>query len=403
MKTLPDTPNLDHLRQQAKDLLPHLRTMRPGASLSDAQALVAEQYGFRTWPDLKAEVERRTATTAPSDAGGSKAVAVAAAFGLGAPAGPMQALTRQWAGQAWALRTDRGRWLARRLFEWHDEAGVDSEVALAEAAVKAGIVTLEPVRSPAGAIVERLGEERWRVYTYPPLGPDPTLPAHPRHAAAAGRILGTVHALRLASPVPVVPWISQVRPESQWRELQRSAARDGLEWAERLDQAIPQVMDAYEIVESLEAAGEVVFSACHFAFATVGADDLAVTTWEHAGATPVRWEFGTLLAGWSGGVHDAVNAPAAAAFTAAYAEAVGGGVPQPLTLGIFTSAVCANHSWLFTRVRLSLCAADADRREVAAREVPWLLEHLPSRAHFESVLGCITQDGGERRRGGQIA
>jgi hypothetical protein len=337
MKTLPDTPNLDHLRQQAKDLLPHLRTMRPRASLSDAQALVAEQYGLRTWPDLKAEVERRTATTAPIDVGASNARAVAAAFGLGAPAGPMEALTRQWAGQAWALTTDRGRWLARRLFDWHDEAGVDSEVTLAEAAVKAGVVTLEPVRSAAGAIVERLGEERWRVYTYPPLGPDPTHPADPRHAAAAGRILGTVHALRLTSPVPVVPWISQVRPESQWRELQQVAAQHGTPWAGRLDEAIPYVMDAYGVVEPLDRAGEVVFSACHYAFATMGPDDLAVTTWEHAGATPVRWEFGSLLAEWSGGVHDAVNAPAAAAFTAGYVEAAGG-VPHPLTLGMFTSA-----------------------------------------------------------------
>ena len=388
MKTLPDTPNLDHLRQQAKDLLPQLRTVRPGASLSDAQALVAEQYGFRTWPDLKAEVERRTNATGPVDAGGSMAQAVAAAFDLGAPAGPLQALTRQWAGQAWALTTDRGRWLARRLFDWHDEAGVDSEVALAEAAVKAGITTLEPVRSMAGAIVERLGQERWRVYTLPPLGPDPPLPADPRHAAAAGRIIGTVHALRLTPPVPVVPWISQVRPEPQWRELQRAAAQHGLAWADRLDEAIPDIMDAYGVVEALDTAGEVVFSACHYAFAMMGPDDLAVTTWEHAGATPVRWEFGTLLAGWSGGVDDAVNAPAASAFVAGYAETAGG-VPHPLNLGIFTSAVCANHSWLFTRIRLSLCAGDADRRAVAAKEVPWLLEHLPSGAQLEAVLDSV--------------
>jgi len=388
MKTLPDTPNLDHLRQQAKDLLPQLRTVRPGVSLADAQALVAEQYGFRTWPDLKAEVERRNAARGPVDEGGSSAHAVATAFDLGTPAGPMQALTRQWAGQAWALTTDRGRWLARRLFDWNDEAGVDNEVTLAAAAVKAGITTLEPVRSASGAIVERLGTERWRVYTMPQLGPDPALPADPRHAAAAGRILGTVHALRLAPPTPVVAWISQVRPESGWRELQCSAAQEGIEWAERLDEAIPDIMDTYEVVEPLDAAGEVVFSACHYAFATMGPDDLAVTTWEHAGATPLRWEFGSLLAGWSGGVQGAPNASAASAFTAGYIEAAGG-LPRPLSIGIFTSAVCANHSWLFTRIRLSLCAGDADRKAVAAKEVPWLLDHLPSRSHFEAVLDCV--------------
>jgi adenine phosphoribosyltransferase len=124
--------------------------------------------------------------------------------------------------------------------------------------------------------------------------------------------------------VPVVPWVSHVRPERQWRELQRAAAQHGLAWADRLDREIPDIMDAYGAVGALDNAGEVVFSACHYAFATMGPDDLAVTTWEHAGATPVRWDFGTLLAGWSGGVDDAVNAPAASAFVAGYAETAGG-------------------------------------------------------------------------------
>jgi hypothetical protein len=51
MKTLPDNPNLDHLRRQAKDLLAGLRDSHPDASLADAQASLAEQYGFRTWTD----------------------------------------------------------------------------------------------------------------------------------------------------------------------------------------------------------------------------------------------------------------------------------------------------------------------------------------------------------------
>ena len=59
MKTLPDNPNLDHLRRQAKDLLLGLRDSTPAASLADAQASLAEQYGFDSWPQLKAEVDRR--------------------------------------------------------------------------------------------------------------------------------------------------------------------------------------------------------------------------------------------------------------------------------------------------------------------------------------------------------
>jgi len=59
MKTLPENPNLDHLRKQAKDLLAGLRDCDPCASLADAQASLAEQYGFRAWTDLKAEVDRQ--------------------------------------------------------------------------------------------------------------------------------------------------------------------------------------------------------------------------------------------------------------------------------------------------------------------------------------------------------
>jgi hypothetical protein len=53
MKTLPDSPNMDHLRQQAKDMLGQLRSSHPNAALSEAQAAIARQHGFHTWTALK--------------------------------------------------------------------------------------------------------------------------------------------------------------------------------------------------------------------------------------------------------------------------------------------------------------------------------------------------------------
>lgn len=52
-RPLPDRPNLRHLKDQAKDLLKagHAR------SLSDAQLQIARQYGFPSWPKLKAHVD----------------------------------------------------------------------------------------------------------------------------------------------------------------------------------------------------------------------------------------------------------------------------------------------------------------------------------------------------------
>jgi len=51
-RRLPDGPNLDHLRKQAKDRLALLRVTSPGAALHDAQLALAREYGFASWPKL---------------------------------------------------------------------------------------------------------------------------------------------------------------------------------------------------------------------------------------------------------------------------------------------------------------------------------------------------------------
>ena len=389
MKTLPDSPSLHHLRRQAKDVLVQLRDVRPGATLADAQKLVAEQYGFRTWPDLKAEVDRRGAAVRTAEEGTEAAVALA--FDLGAPQGRLVAVERQWAGQAWSLTTERGRWLARRLFDWFDESNVETEVLLAEAAAGAGIRTLRPVRSKAGAIVEPLAGARWRVYELPSLGPEPSTPADPGLAAAAGRILARVHNLRLPAPHPVPRWLTFARSEEQWRHLHGAAESAGAPWAARLAEVIPTIVEVSEIVEPVGPGQDTVLSASHYApnaFRVAGADDLAVVSWEHAGATLPRWDLGATLAAWSGGVPGEVNRAAATALVAGYAGEAD--VPRPFDLGAFTAAVCAELNWLASRIRIALTEADEERREQADRAVPWLIERPPSRARFQAILDAVS-------------
>jgi hypothetical protein len=53
---LPAHPNLDHLRKQAKALLGDLVSRNPNAKLADALHEVAREYGFASWPKLKAHV-----------------------------------------------------------------------------------------------------------------------------------------------------------------------------------------------------------------------------------------------------------------------------------------------------------------------------------------------------------
>ena len=56
-RTLPARPNLEFLKNEAKDRLDDLRRTAPRAQLSDAQFALSKDYGFASWPKLKAHVE----------------------------------------------------------------------------------------------------------------------------------------------------------------------------------------------------------------------------------------------------------------------------------------------------------------------------------------------------------
>jgi hypothetical protein len=55
-RRLPDHPNLEHLKRQAKDLLAELRRRAPAMHLADAQRALAREYGFASWTKLKTHV-----------------------------------------------------------------------------------------------------------------------------------------------------------------------------------------------------------------------------------------------------------------------------------------------------------------------------------------------------------
>jgi len=92
MPELPDRPDLDQLRRQARELLRaadkgepsavgRLRAVSDRVMLSAAQLAVAREYGYRSWAALKAEVERRRAgqpffvTLVSEDSGAGRAAA----------------------------------------------------------------------------------------------------------------------------------------------------------------------------------------------------------------------------------------------------------------------------------------------------------------------------------------
>jgi hypothetical protein len=57
---LPPRPNLEFLRNQAKERLPSLQQQNDSARLADAQHAIALEYGFTNWASLKAHVDALT-------------------------------------------------------------------------------------------------------------------------------------------------------------------------------------------------------------------------------------------------------------------------------------------------------------------------------------------------------
>ena len=56
-RNLPARPNLEFLKKEAKSLLDLLHQGDGAAQLADAQHALAREYGFASWPKLKAHVE----------------------------------------------------------------------------------------------------------------------------------------------------------------------------------------------------------------------------------------------------------------------------------------------------------------------------------------------------------
>lgn len=64
-RKLPALPNLQYLRKEAKELLEARQPHTPGWKLADAQHALAREYGFDSWPKLKAHVESLAVLVSP--------------------------------------------------------------------------------------------------------------------------------------------------------------------------------------------------------------------------------------------------------------------------------------------------------------------------------------------------
>lgn len=395
MKTLPDNPNLDHLRRQAKDLHAGLRDTAPATSLADAQASLARQYGFRTWPDLVAEVERRRGAADVADE--VLASAVAARYDLGEVTAPMRSVARSDSiGRRWSLETGRGRWAVRTLDAWWPIVDVETEVALQDAAAAAGVLLPAPVRSRSGAVVESIGGHRWRVNEWLHSGPPLSAPVSASVTYAVGGMLAKVHGLGM--PVDrLSPWHARKLSDASWTGLVASAEARGADWAAALADAAAALTELETVGEGAPTAPPVL---CHNNLTPGNVSlgrggSLVVAGWEQAGGQPPAWELADALRSWALDPSGEVNVAGAGAMVAGY-RAVAGAVPQ-LDLAAFRGTATGLVNYVAGQVEVALEAPDGEDRRYADRSVRHLLAHLPTRASFDRLLDAVvgSRSGGD--------
>ncbi|MBF9132180.1 phosphotransferase [Plantactinospora sp. S1510] len=388
MKTLPDNPNLDHLRQQAKDLLAGLRDADPTATLTQAQAALAAQYGFRAWTDLKTEVDRLRGQADTADP--ALARAIADRYGLGEVVGEMRSVARpDDTGRRWSLPTDQGRWAVRTMDTWWPIVDAETDVALQQAAAAAGVLLPAPVRSRAGNIVESIDGHSWRTYEWLHSGPPLSAPASSSVTREVGRILATIHGLAL--PVDrISPWHRSRLSAVGWPELAATATAARASWAAALREAVPTLTDLDAVAPDGPAPEPVLTHNVLGPASTRLAPDgrLVVVGWEHAGGQPPSWELGNALLDWTVNPGGGVNTAGARALVDGH-RAKAGALP-PLDLGMFRGAVHSLANYVFGQVQTALDTHETEDRRYADRSVRHLLSNLPTRAVLEQLLAVAT-------------
>lgn len=389
MRTLPQASNLDYLKQQAKDLLDALRENEPNASLSDAQRALAKQYGFRTWTELRSEVERVRSKTLSFDQ--QTAVLVAEAFDLGDLVEPPVLMHTDVMGPWLRLNTLSGSWSAHAVLVWVDDVQAEETARLMNAARAAGVKVPLARRTEAGALVEEAGAYRWRVDEWMDLGPSVVHPVSKSVAFKAGELLGTLHALRLEPARGMNPWLgAKPRSAQDWDGILSVARGKNASWAPALAEALPAIIDISAAHVDPPTEGLILTHTDFQPPSThIGREgSLTSTGWEFAGAIPPSWHLGMVLDSWCSKPDEGTNTAVAKPLLDGY-KSVAGSVP-PLDLSVFSPVITAWLNWLVSRMNYALQDEDADKRVSAEREVANMLAFPHGRERFERLLDAAS-------------
>lgn len=385
MRVLADNPSMEFLRREAKDLLGALRESEPGATLADAQRALADVYGFRTWGDLKAEVDRRR--DAVPEAPPGLAAGLAEHFGLGDVTG-LTPVRYEYMGRRWCLETERGRFLLSPVFDWIGDAQASVAVDLQERARAAGVASPVPVRTADGGLVRRVADQNWRVDEWIDLGPAPLRPVAADVAGRLGELLATIHGLEVATDRAVEgPWITHRPSEASWAGLLERAERAGKRWAPALAALSPIVRELGTIVGEADP-GSAIISNCDLVPEGVrlGPDGrLVVVHWDFTGPMIPTWELGTVLVQWA--LHERLNVGAARAILDGYRRRAG--TAPTLTLGSFHVGVTGWLNWAYNQACEAIDPRSADKADFAERALQATLVDPLRVSGLEDLLAAL--------------
>jgi Ser/Thr protein kinase RdoA (MazF antagonist) len=390
MRILPDHPSLDFLRREAKDVLAAMRESAPATSLAEAQRSLADQYGFRDWTQLKAEVDARRADPPIAPAG--LAEAIAEAFGLGALTAPVAPISFAPTGRRWCLTTDRGRFVAAPHYDWMSDAQAATAMQLQRAARDAGVRAPDPIPSAAGGWIATIGGEPWRVDAWVDLGPTPLPPIRVALAETLGRITATLHDLALPTDLAISPYLTWRRPAEDWEALVARARTADAPWTDGLVDLVRTVVPSLSSIE-LPAGieDELILCSCNLIpenVATAEGDELVVVEWLFAGALTPALELASMLPHWF--VGSSVNERGIAAFLEAYAKTSERKAAPVLTRSSFAVAATGWLNWTFNTFCEAIDPATRDKAAFTAREANDLLAHPLTVERIDQLAALTT-------------
>ena len=389
MRLLADNPSMEFLRREAKDLLSALRESDGRATLADAQRTIAEEYGFRTWSELKTEVDRRREDIPRAPEG--LAEGVASAFGFGTVTAPMSPIRYEYMGRRWELHTERGRFVVRPVFDWIDDRQAEIAVDLQERARSVGVRSPVAMRTPDGGLVRRVLDQSWRVEHWIDVGPTPVeKPVQPAVAKRVGVILAAIHEVAPRTDRPIQGrWVSPAdRPtEAKWQALlDRSRAAD-MPWVDDLAALSPTIEQLTAVTEE-PPQDSIVITNCDLGVGqmrTGPGGDLVVMHWDFAGPMVPEWELATTL---FHSTQEGSNLEAARALSAGYRERRG--YTPSLTLGSFCSVITGWLTWLLHRAWKAADPQPSEKREFERRSVSEVLAEPLTVSKLNALLDAIS-------------